>query len=103
MIFNLYMILYESFHAVAVRSREDEMKRAGLYEDMQGEFSHRHWRRNWIDYTCLPLTGTLYGTIPGVMAELSHLFTDRLVYTVSAKPLLQRRVAGEVDKGIALA
>jgi hypothetical protein len=98
-LFNVYIFRYETYHKVCVRSREEEMKRAGLYDQMIGGFSHRTWKKNWIDYTCLPITGTLFGTIPGAFAELCHLFTDKLVYTVSLKPQLNRTA----DKGIALA
>jgi len=84
-----YLGLYESYHRICVRYREDDMKRAGLYLDMLAGagFAHRCWRRNWIDYTCLPLTGMLFGTIPALVAYANHFFTDQLLYQVSAKPL----------------
>ena len=86
----LFIYLYESYHSVCVRNREDEMKRVGLWEDMQGGFAHRSWRKNWSDYVAIPVNGTLFGTVPAVVAEVCHLWTDQLVYTVSAKPQLKR-------------
>ena len=99
---NVFMYLYESYHLACVRSREDEMKQAGLWEDMQGSFTYRSWRKNWFDYCALPVNGTLYGTIPAVVAEFSHFFTDRLVYHVSAKPKLLKLVE-RVEKAVQLA
>lgn len=86
-----YLYLYESYHKLCVKYREDEMKKAGLYEDMKAAdgFSHREWRSNWMDYLCLPATGMLFGTIPAVVAYLRHFYTDNLLYTVSAKPQVQ--------------
>lgn len=94
-----YVYLYEGYHRICVRTREDEMKRVGLWERMPDGFSHRSWRRNLIDYSLMPVTGALFGTIPAMVAEICHFWTDRLVYTVSAKPLLKK----VVEKGIALA
>ena len=73
------------------------MKRAGLWDRMQGGFSYRTWKRNFIDYCLMPVTGTMYGTIPAVVAEISHFWTDQLVYTVSAKPQLNREAEKEVE------
>ena len=97
-----FMYLYESYHLVCVRNREDEMKRAGLYEDMQDSFSYRSWKKNWFDYVALPVNGTLYGTAPAVVAEFSHLLTDRIVYQVSAKPKLLKLVES-VERAVHLA
>ena len=80
-----------------MHTREDEMKRAGLWDRMQGGFSYRTWKKNFVDYTLMPVTGTMFGTIPAVMAEISHFWTDQLVYTVSAKPQLKKGVEKVVD------
>lgn len=86
-----FIYLYERYHNVCVRSREDEMRRAGLYETMGAEgFAYRSWKKNWTDYVVLPINGTLYGSVPAVVAQFSHLFTSELTYTVSAKPQLKR-------------
>ena len=97
-LFSCYLYLYESYHQLCVVAREDEMKRAGLWERMQGGFSYRSWRNNFMDYCLMPLTGTMFGTIPAVMAEISHFWTDQLVYTVSAKPQLKRELDRVADK-----
>ncbi|MCJ1389691.1 hypothetical protein MMC18_002548 [Xylographa bjoerkii] len=96
-LFSFYLFLYESYHQLCVRTREDEMKRAGLWDRMQGGFTHRTWKRNFIDYCLMPVTGTMFGTIPAVMAEISHFWTDQLVYTVSAKPQLNREIEKVVE------
>ena len=80
-----FIRLYERYHAACVRAREDEMRAAGLWADMA--FAHRSLRENWTDYVALPVNGVLFGTAPAVIAGMCHLWTDRLVYTVSAKPL----------------
>ncbi|KAH8832993.1 glycosyl transferase family group 2-domain-containing protein [Flagelloscypha sp. PMI_526] len=82
----LYIALYERYHAVAVNMREEEMQSAGLWTDMQDGFAKRQWVTNWTDYIVLPVNGTLYGTVPALIAQMSHLWTTRLTYTVSAKP-----------------
>ena len=99
---NIFMYLYESYHLACVRSREDEMKQAGLWENMQGSFTYRTWRKNWSDYVALPVNGALYGTLPAVVAEFCHFYTNRLVYHVSAKPKLLK-IVERVEKVIQLA
>ena len=91
-----YLYLYENYHLICVRAREEEMKRAGLWERMQGGFSYRSMKKNWIDYCLMPVAGMLFSTIPAVVAEVSHFWTDKLVYTVSAKPRLLKEVEKEL-------
>ena len=98
----IFMYLYESYHLASVRAREDEMKRVGLYDTMQENFSYRSFRKNWFDYCALPVNGTLYGTIPAVVAEFCHLWTEKLTYHVSAKPKLLKMVYS-VERAIRLA
>ena len=86
----LFLYLYESYHSVCVKNREDEMKRAGLWEDMQEGFAHRSWKKNFTDYCAIPVNGILFAAAPALVAEISHFWTDQLVYTVSAKPQLKR-------------
>jgi hypothetical protein len=97
-----FVYFYESYHAVCVRNREDEMKQAGLWEGMQENFSYRSFKKNWFDYCALPINGTLYGTAPAVVAEFSHLFTDKLVYHVSAKPQL-KKLLDKMENAVSLA
>ncbi|KAI9873753.1 MAG: hypothetical protein M1830_010630 [Pleopsidium flavum] len=82
--------LYESYHYTCVQAREDEMRRAGLYEQMQGGFTYRHWRWNMLDYFIFPVSGTVFGSIPAIVAEMCHFYTSRLTYRVSKKPQLLR-------------
>lgn len=78
-----YLFLYESYHRVCVAKREKEMAKAGLSDGMR--FSQRSLRRNLIDYVMVPLVAPIYGAIPCIQAQISHLWTVDLVYTVSKK------------------
>lgn len=89
---NVFFWLYESYHRTCVTAREDEMRRAGLYEQMQGGFTHRRFRWNVLDYFIFPVAGTVFGSIPAIVAEMCHFYTTRLTYRVSKKPQLLPRV-----------
>lgn len=82
------LFLYEKFHKICVTTREREMNEAGLSKGMC--FSHRHIKKNFIDYAMAPLVAPLYGSIPTAQAQLMHFFTLDLVYTVSKKVTRQR-------------
>ncbi|KAK6948656.1 hypothetical protein Daesc_010426 [Daldinia eschscholtzii] len=84
----LLLFLYEKFHKICVTTREREMTEAGLSKGMC--FSHRHLKKNFIDYAMAPLVAPLYGSIPTAQAQLMHFFTLDLVYTVSKKVTRQR-------------
>ncbi len=84
----LYLGLYENFHRIAISLREKEMSDAGLSRGMN--FSHRHLRKNFIDYMMVPLVAPLYGAIPCAQAQICHFWTLDLVYTVSKKVTRQR-------------
>ncbi len=90
---------YEKYHRTCVTGREEDMQRAGLWDDMQGSFAHRTLKKNFIDYFVFPIAGTLFGSIPGAVAEVSHFWTNKLVYTVSLKPQLRSR---ESEKSVEL-
>lgn len=79
---------YESYHAVCVRTREDEMRRARLYEQMRGDFSRPNKRGllRCLQYFLFPVSGIIFVTTPSVIAQLCHFWTDRLEYKVSKKP-----------------
>ncbi|KAK2591075.1 hypothetical protein QQS21_011231 [Conoideocrella luteorostrata] len=83
-----YLFLYESFHRLAVTTREREMTKAKLADGMC--FSHRSIKKNLIDYVLVPIVAPLYGAIPCAQAEISHLWTVHLVYTVSKKVMRKR-------------
>jgi hypothetical protein len=89
-----FSIFYERYHAACVRTREEAMKRAGLWEEMQGTFSYR--RRNLktsFDYIIFPVAGMIFGSVPAIHAAFAHFYTDRLTYTVSEKPKTERKGA----------
>ena len=88
MMIGVYMSLYESYHRVCVTAREKEMKKAGLADGMY--FSYRSLRKNIWDYFLIPLVAPLYGTIPSLQAEICHLWTTDLTYTVSRKAVRER-------------
>jgi hypothetical protein len=83
-----FAIFYERYHRVCVELRESEMKRAGLYDDMTDNFSHRQRSKPtiWLDYLLFPLAGAIFGSMPLVHAAFAHFWTDRLIYKVSEKP-----------------
>lgn len=89
-----FAIFYERYHRVCVEARESEMKRAGLYDHMTDNFSHRKPSRpvTCLDYLLFPVAGTIFGSVPLVHAAFAHFWTDRLAYKVSEKPI--RLVAG---------
>lgn len=78
-----YLFLYESYHRLAVKARERDMRHAGLDEGMS--FSHRSLKKNIFDYVLIPLVAPLYGTIPAMQAAVAQLWTVDLVYKVSKK------------------
>ena len=90
-----YLFLYDSYHRVCVAKREKEMVKAGLSDGMH--FSQRSLRKNLIDYLMVPLVAPLYGAIPCAQAEISHLWTMDLVYTVSKKATRQLKKSKGVE------
>jgi len=48
-------------------------------------FSERKLPRSLYEYVAMP-GGLIFGAIPLLYSHFWHLFTDRLAYTVSAKP-----------------
>ncbi|XWW92168.1 hypothetical protein V2A60_000091 [Cordyceps javanica] len=83
-----YLFLYESYHRLAVKARERDMRHAGLDSGMS--FSHRSFKKNIFDYTLIPLVAPLYGTVPAMQAAVAQLWTVDLVYQVSKKESRQK-------------
>ena len=84
-----FVIFYESYHRACIEAREREMKKAGLYEELAEDFSYRK-RFSLItilDYVLFPVAGTVFGSVPLLQAMVSHFWTEKLVYLVSAKPV----------------
>lgn len=77
--------LYERYHYVCVSIREVEMTRAGLKEDV--DFTYRRGAMFWVDWFIFPLAGVMFGALPAIKAQGSLIFTDRLGYKVTLKPL----------------
>jgi hypothetical protein len=107
--FVYFFFLYESYHLVCVRSREEEMVRAGLAAGMTGGFSYRKcgWKSKgqggsdilgglWeggmmgLDFVLFPVAGIVFGTVPAVVALVRQMWNTKLVYKVSAKPMRQK-------------
>jgi len=92
-----FAICYERYHRVCVQARAAEMKRAGLFEELKGDFTFRDRLNpvNYLDYVIFPVAGTMYGSVALLHAAFAHFWTDRLNYKVSAKPT--RVVASLLD------
>jgi hypothetical protein len=84
--FIYFFFLYESYHYICVKSREEEMLRAGLADRMIDSFSYRSWRRTGLDFSLFPVAGILFGTVPAAVALTCQFWTLSLVYKVSKKP-----------------
>ncbi|PGH19671.1 hypothetical protein AJ80_03826 [Polytolypa hystricis UAMH7299] len=85
----LALIMHERYHAICIRSRELEMRHAGLYDVMvstPGGFSHRSLKKNLLDYLLFPIGGMIFGSIPSIHAQICQLWTLDLAYSVSKKP-----------------
>ncbi|KAF3388135.1 hypothetical protein DPV78_012322 [Talaromyces pinophilus] len=82
---NACITLYDRWYSICIRSRANDMAKAGLKDT---GFSLRKWYQlqQLAERICFPIAGTVFGSIPAIQAELSHFFTDRLVYRVSKKP-----------------
>ena len=77
--------LYERYHWVCVSLRQSEMRKAGLYDET--EFSFRLGSRYWLEWIAFPISGVIFAALPMMVAQWSHLWTERLVYQVTAKPI----------------
>ena len=84
-VMQLALLLYEGFHHVCVTARAQDMRVAGIEES----FSFRYpWRAKYLaERVTFPIAGALYSAAPAVYAQVCHFWTDRMVYTVSLKPI----------------
>ncbi|BFZ58802.1 hypothetical protein PYCC9005_005867 [Savitreella phatthalungensis] len=73
----LWMYLAESFYAKCVGMR--------LAHNPNSQVAKRSIYNLW-DYLLFPVAGFVYGSVPGVHAQMMHLVTDRIDYKVSLKP-----------------
>lgn len=82
---------YNAYLKLCCSLRKDEMKRAGLLnaEDENEGFCNEVF--SWfglVEAGVFPLGGFVFGAFPAAQAIVSHVFTDKLTYTVSLKPAL---------------
>jgi len=84
--FIYFFFLYEYYHYICVKTREEEMLRAGLIDQKAGSFSYRSLRKTGLDFCLFPVAGIVFGTLPGAVALLCQFWTLSLVYKVSKKP-----------------
>jgi len=81
---NFAFYFYEKYHEVCAQARSQDMADAELSAHIS--FRNRwHWRYVG-ERVAFPIAGFVYGTLPASIAEVCHLWTDRLVYVVSRKP-----------------
>jgi hypothetical protein len=82
---NVALLFYDRYHTISVEARVRDMESAALPDG----FSFRHLLsvRFLADRLLFPVAGTIFGSIPAIQAEISHFWTDKLVYRVSVKPL----------------
>lgn len=84
---NLCLSLYDRWHTLSVTARARDMAKAGI-SDTGFAFRNAWWHRQQLtERICFPIAGTIFGSIPAMHAEISHFWTDRLVYRVSQKPI----------------
>ncbi|KAF3921911.1 hypothetical protein ABW20_dc0101298 [Dactylellina cionopaga] len=83
-----FFFCYERYHKICVDVRIAELKRSGLYRDIEDQISRRDpWAPlTWLDYFLFPIAGLIYGGIPLLHAAFSHFWSIDLNYKVSAKP-----------------
>jgi hypothetical protein len=61
---------------------------------IEESYSFRHpWKAKYLfERLVFPIAGALYSAVPAGYAQICHFWTERLVYTVSLKPV---RAVGE--------
>jgi hypothetical protein len=85
LIMQVVFIVYDDYHRLCVNARAQDMRRAKISETT---FSFRK-RFGWnalLERVSIPVVACLYGAVPALHAQICHLWTDSLVYTVSRKP-----------------
>jgi hypothetical protein len=93
LVMQLAFLLYDGYHHLCVTTRAQDMQTASIEET----FSYRHpWKAKYLaERIVFPVAGALYSAAPAIYAQVCHFWTDRLVYTVSLKPI---RALGEAWK-----
>lgn len=81
----LYFFFYRRYHALCLSIRMDDSANSGLHG--RADFSSGSTGvRYWIECSMFPIAGTLFAAVPALVAQMCHLFTEDLAYTVSLKP-----------------
>ncbi|GAB7342123.1 hypothetical protein MBLNU457_g0391t1 [Dothideomycetes sp. NU457] len=94
--------LFQRYHTVCVEIRKDFLRRVGLLEDFRAKdfISDKCFSTyGFIEVMIFPIAGIAFGSAPNLVAIFCHLWTDKLVYSVSLKP---RAVVVDVEDGLEL-
>jgi hypothetical protein len=78
--------VYEDYHKLCVNARAQDMRRAGIAETTFSFRKHWIWA-SVLERASVPVVAFLYGAVPALHAQICHLWTDKLVYTVTPKPV----------------
>jgi len=92
--------LFQRYHTVCVEIRKDFLRRAGLLEDFRAKdfISDKCFASyGLIEVMIFPIAGIAFGSAPNLVAIFCHLWTDKLVYSVSLKP---KAVVLEAEDGL---
>ncbi|KAJ3412507.1 hypothetical protein HDV05_000645 [Chytridiales sp. JEL 0842] len=68
------------------------------YLGRRPQLSSPRTKRNYLDWFLIPVGGILYQTLPQVVVQVSHMWTNRIEYRVAAKPQLKSRDAVQDDE-----
>ena len=82
-----FVLIYDQYHQTCLQVREWEMKEAGLYNESQFSYRKRWSFSSILDHLIFPIAGMIFGSIPLLQAVMSHFWTEKLAYLVSAKPV----------------
>jgi hypothetical protein len=98
LVFSIIMFMfYDRYHQQAAKYRWQVP--GGRLGVQSSDRSYRSFPFAMFDYFAMP-AGIVYGIIPILHAQFMHLFTDRLVYTVSFKPKGKDNRPRDVEKAI---
>jgi hypothetical protein len=93
------IFFYEKYHhqvgTLRWNARTNSSKNLGKRSSLQSTRAFS----NLLDWTALPICGPLFLTLPQIHAHFIHLFTDKIDYTVAAKPtvLVRSRPLSEIE------
>ncbi|KAK5685058.1 hypothetical protein LTS10_003133 [Elasticomyces elasticus] len=86
----LFVYRYKKYHHLCVELRRADERLAQKLGDADGEKDAEPTTLasiGWREAVVFPVAGVLFGAVPALQATLMHLYSVRLVYTVSLKPL----------------